>query len=110
MKIILLASIAVTIVHCKGPVFIEELESLVENEEEKLELRNLAEDVYMIRPGDHRTPRRGDQRLAHSDTQPPLAMHYKSNRPDSSRINPHRPDSSTMKILQTPATALCVAV
>ncbi|RCN53019.1 flagellar assembly protein H domain protein, partial [Ancylostoma caninum] len=44
-----LVSIAVTVVYSKGPVFVEELEQLVENEEKKTELRKLAEDMSMIR-------------------------------------------------------------
>ncbi|EYC17140.1 hypothetical protein Y032_0031g2294 [Ancylostoma ceylanicum] len=50
MKLVLLISVAVTVVHCKGPVFVEELEGLVKTKNEKLALRSLAEDVYMLRP------------------------------------------------------------
>ncbi|KAL6734962.1 hypothetical protein Aduo_005448 [Ancylostoma duodenale] len=49
MKFVLLVSIVVTVVYCKSPVFVEELEQLVEDEEVKTKLRNLAEDTNMIR-------------------------------------------------------------
>ncbi|KAL6743861.1 hypothetical protein Aduo_016851 [Ancylostoma duodenale] len=49
MKLVLLVGIAVTVAYCKGPVFVEELEALVKAKNDKLTLRNLAEDVYMIR-------------------------------------------------------------
>ncbi|KAL6742995.1 hypothetical protein Aduo_016082 [Ancylostoma duodenale] len=49
MKYILLACVTIAIVCCEPPVYIEELEALVQKKGDKSRLRNLIEDEYMIR-------------------------------------------------------------
>ncbi|KAK6759083.1 hypothetical protein RB195_016351 [Necator americanus] len=49
MRYVLLVSIALAVVYCEGPVYVQELEALVQAKNDKQELRSLADNRYMIR-------------------------------------------------------------
>ncbi|ETN79581.1 hypothetical protein NECAME_09757 [Necator americanus] len=49
MRYVLLVSVALAVVYCEGPVYVQELEALVQAKNDKQELRSLADNRYMIR-------------------------------------------------------------